>query len=123
VPEGPNITETSPGGSVKETSFQMAWLPKDFVRSSMTTSAPIAPPGACSWTSVPRLAGSRQHPWRQLPLHSGQRARWDQVTHQFANWEDAVHISIWDTTQEATLTNSSGRLTTLVVSRPERTSA
>ena len=31
VPDGPSITETSPGGSVRVTSLQMICLPKDLV--------------------------------------------------------------------------------------------
>src|SRR5262245_149804 len=44
VPDGPSMTLTSPGGSVNVTSRQMVWRPKDFVRPSTTTSAPIEPP-------------------------------------------------------------------------------
>ena len=40
VPDGPSITEISPAGSVSVTSLQMTWLPKLFVRPSMTTSVP-----------------------------------------------------------------------------------
>jgi hypothetical protein len=40
VPEGPSITEISPAGNVRVTSFQMTWLPKLFERPSMTTSVP-----------------------------------------------------------------------------------
>src|SRR5690349_20934119 len=46
VPEGPSITLTSPAGSVSVTSRQMVWRPKDFVRPSTTTSAPIEPPAS-----------------------------------------------------------------------------
>src|SRR5262245_43174097 len=42
VPDGPSITELSPGGRVSVTSPQMRWLPKDLVRSVTTTSTPTA---------------------------------------------------------------------------------
>src|SRR2546423_10259029 len=44
VPDGPSITLTSPGGRVNVRSRQMVCRPKDFVRPSTTTSAPIDPP-------------------------------------------------------------------------------
>src|SRR2546426_11399101 len=44
VPDGPSSALTSPGGSVNVTSRQMFCLPKDLVRPSTTTSAPIKPP-------------------------------------------------------------------------------
>ena len=34
VPDGPSSTEISPGGSVRVTSLQMFWLPKDLVSPS-----------------------------------------------------------------------------------------
>src|SRR3954471_20954332 len=40
VPDGPSITEISPGGSVRVTSLQMFWLPKDLVRPSTCTATP-----------------------------------------------------------------------------------
>src|SRR2546426_3823317 len=40
VPDGPSITETSPGGRVNVTSCQIFCLPKDLVRPSTITSAP-----------------------------------------------------------------------------------
>src|SRR5690349_24848888 len=46
VPDGPSMTLTSPGGSVSVTSRQMVWRPKDFVRPSTTTSAPMEPPAS-----------------------------------------------------------------------------
>src|SRR5699024_10143942 len=72
VPEGPNITETSPGGSVNDTSFQMACFPKDFVRSSMTTSAPIAPPGAClgrRYSVSPEAGSTHGDSYRSIPVN------------------------------------------------------
>src|SRR5690606_7697427 len=41
VPEGPNRTLISPGGSVSVTSRQMVWAPKDLDSPSTTTSTPI----------------------------------------------------------------------------------
>src|SRR3954452_16390956 len=40
VPDGPSSTETSPGGSVRVTSFQMICRPKDLVSSWTATSTP-----------------------------------------------------------------------------------
>src|SRR5690349_15054057 len=42
VPEGPSITEISPAGSVRVTSFQMSWLPNDLVRPTTPTSVPTS---------------------------------------------------------------------------------
>src|SRR5690606_34846808 len=56
VPDGPNITETSPGGSVNDTSRQMACLPKDLVKPSMTTSAPINTPRRVDLPGLCRVA-------------------------------------------------------------------
>ena len=42
VPEGPSRTEISPGGSVRVTSLQMFWLPKDFVSPSTSTATPTS---------------------------------------------------------------------------------
>ena len=44
VPDGPSSTEISPGGSVRVTSLQMVWLPKDFVSPSTSTSTPTCLP-------------------------------------------------------------------------------
>src|SRR3954470_15476175 len=44
VPEGPSMTEISPAGRVKVTSFQIVWLPNFFVRPSTTTSTPTDGP-------------------------------------------------------------------------------
>ena len=43
VPEGPSITQISPAGSVRDTSPQISWLPKDLVRPSTRTSTPTWP--------------------------------------------------------------------------------
>src|SRR3981189_3932885 len=71
VPDGPSMTDTSPGGSVSDTSLQMVCLPKDLVRPSMTTSAPIAPPGAV-----------KRRPYLRSPCQPVQRVERAQVTHQ-----------------------------------------
>src|SRR3978361_708609 len=42
VPEGPKLTEISPGGSVRVTSLQMFWLPKDLVSPSTCTATPTS---------------------------------------------------------------------------------
>src|SRR3954463_7888784 len=42
VPDGPSITEISPGGRVRVTSLQMFWLPKDFVSPSTCTATPTS---------------------------------------------------------------------------------
>src|SRR3954451_22517982 len=41
VPEGPSITQISPGGTVKVTSPQMSCLPKDLVSPSILISTPM----------------------------------------------------------------------------------
>src|SRR4051794_22017235 len=46
VPDGPSITEISPGGSVRVTSLQMFWLPNDFVSPSTSTATPTSRPSA-----------------------------------------------------------------------------
>src|SRR4051812_30038680 len=40
VPDGPSITEISPAGSIRLTSRQMTWRPKDLVSPSTTISTP-----------------------------------------------------------------------------------
>src|SRR5690625_3257366 len=45
VPEGPSMTEISPGGRVRVTSPQMSWSPKDLLNPSTCTATPThAPP-------------------------------------------------------------------------------
>src|SRR5690349_13494525 len=44
VPDGPSITQISPAGTVRVTSFQMSDLPNDLVRCSILISTPMDSP-------------------------------------------------------------------------------
>src|SRR3954454_20664179 len=46
VPDGPSITEISPAGSVRGTSFQLSDVPKDLVSPSTAISTPTEHPSS-----------------------------------------------------------------------------
>src|SRR5262245_18432471 len=64
VPDGPSITQISPGGTVRVTSPQISCLPKDLVSPSISIATPIRralPSTALSRRSVPSV-GARHRP-------------------------------------------------------------
>src|SRR6478735_11865956 len=91
VPDGPSITQISPGGMVRVTSPQISCLPKDLLRSLTSISTPIA--------TLPLAAGTARTPdgdARRSPCSpAGQRPRGRKVTRLFPAGHPLVHWRYW----------------------------